>query len=244
MAVLTSYFDESGVHGEDVCVVAGFVGNNSQWGALARDWIEAIKPAKNIHMTKLRWKRHPDAVAKRLASLGPIPHKYNLRPIMAGLNWRDYNNIIRPKYDTKFSRPYVLCALCAIDVVLIEVAQDDDVYFIFDRQEGMRRQAIEELRTYLFDWFGADRRVKGIDFISRETTVCLDPADYLAYMIREREVNPNSFMSSAGKPICDANGNGGWIPAPYLEYLARAPHHSIDQAVRDMMQNPYFRGPI
>lgn len=33
MALLTGYFDESGIHeNEHGCVIAGFVGNDAQWG--------------------------------------------------------------------------------------------------------------------------------------------------------------------------------------------------------------------
>lgn len=32
MAMLTAYFDESGIHpGNHVCVVGGFIGNDVQW---------------------------------------------------------------------------------------------------------------------------------------------------------------------------------------------------------------------
>ena len=102
MAVLTGYFDESGIHGADVCVVAGFVGNDAQWGAFASEWIPAIHPARNLHMRRLRWNQHPDATALRLSKLGPIPHKYNLRPVVAGLKWADYNAVVKGKVNERF----------------------------------------------------------------------------------------------------------------------------------------------
>jgi hypothetical protein len=244
MALLTGYFDESGLHEEDVCVVAGFVGNDAQWSAFAADWIPAIKPGKNLHMRKLRWNSHPVAVPKRLARLGPIPHKFNLSPVMAGMKWKDYNSIVKPKNKNKFSHPYVFCALCAIEVVLHEIAEDDEVLFLFDRQEGLRRETMEELRAIVFDWLGADKRVKGIDFMCYEDTVCLDPADYLAYIIRERSLDMNSFKSRAGESIIGAGGNGGWIPEPYLNLLASAKSRPTRDLIEDMMKNPYFRGLI
>ena len=244
MALLTAYFDESGVHGGEACIVAGFVGNDAQWGAFAADWVPAIKPSKNLHMRKLRWKNHPEAVAKRLASLGPIPHRYNLRPVMAGLKWQDYNSIVELKNRGKFFQPYILSALCAVEIVLREIAEDDEVLFLFDRQEGRRRETMEELRKIVFDWFGADKRVKGIDFMRFEDTVCLDPADYLAYIVRERSLDMNSFKSRAGESIIGAGGNGGWIHGPYLTLLASAKSRPTRDLIKDMMKNPYFRGLI
>lgn len=63
MTLLTGYFDESGIHdGDHRCVVGGFVGNDAQWQALVADWIPAIHPRLNLHMTKLRWKQHPERI--------------------------------------------------------------------------------------------------------------------------------------------------------------------------------------
>jgi hypothetical protein len=244
VALLTAYFDETGVHGEGVCVVAGFVGNDAQWLALAADWISAVKPSKNLHMNKLRWKQHPTAVASRIARLGPIPHKYNLRPVYAGLKWGEYNSILKPKNNSEFVKPYVLCSLCAIDIVLTELAEGDDVLFVFDRQEGKRRIAMDELRTSVFENFGADRRVRDVTFLKREDTVCLDPADYLAYIIREVNLDPYSFKSQAGSSILGKGGNGGWIPPHHLETLANISQEGFGDAVREIMESPYFRGPV
>src|SRR6266851_3188001 len=86
IAMLTAYFDESGImDDQQLCIVAGFIGNEAQWGSFASDWIAAIKPRPHLHMKKLRWRQHPDRVAEDLARYGPIPHKYNLKPVWAGM---------------------------------------------------------------------------------------------------------------------------------------------------------------
>jgi len=245
MALLSAYFDETGLHQADVCIVAGFVGNDAQWLAFIHDWVDAIKPAKNLHMRRLRWNQHPESTARRLAKLGPIPHKYNLRPVVAGLNWNDFDSIVKPVVDNKFVHPYIICALIAIDVVLYEIAQDDEVMFYFDRQEGLRRELMDELRNIMFDYLRMDKRVKGIEFIDRESTVCLDPADYLAYIARERNLDFDSFRSRAGESIIGSGGNGGWIPAPYLKLIAdeQVNRRPIMDHIKELMQNPYWGGP-
>jgi hypothetical protein len=75
--LLTANFDESGTgHNEQLCVVAGFVGNDAQWASFIADWIPALgHHRKNLHMTKLRWNQRYDAIAESLALLGPIPHR-------------------------------------------------------------------------------------------------------------------------------------------------------------------------
>ena len=48
-AMLTAYFDESGIHkGDHLCVVAGFVGNDAQWLSFIHNWIAALKPRPNL----------------------------------------------------------------------------------------------------------------------------------------------------------------------------------------------------
>jgi hypothetical protein len=246
VAVLSAYFDESGVHGTDVCVVAGFVGNDAQWGAFADDWIKAIRPANNLHMNRLRWNQHPEAVAKRLGKLGPIPHRYNLQGVVGAIKWSDFNAIVKGKVTSRFANAYQMCAYCAISVVLVEVAADDQVYFLFDRQEGIRKQDMERMRDIIYEWAGVDRRVKGIDFIDRESTVCLDPADYLAYIVRERAIAPNSFKAQAGASIIGPGGNGGWMSAQQLQEMVddwADEKKTIHQRLAELSKHPYFRGP-
>jgi hypothetical protein len=246
VAVLTGYFDESGVHGQDACVVAGFVGNDAQWGSFAAEWIPALKQAKNLHMRKLRWNQHPETIGKKLAELGPIPHKYNLKGVVAGLKWSDFNAIVKDKVNSRFANAYQMCAYCAISIVLIEVAADDDVYFVFDRQEGTRKEDMERMREIVYEFIGVDRRVKGIEFMRSEDTVCLDPADYLAYIVRERSIDPNSFKSKAGVSIIGPGGHGGWMGTEQLEELVNDwvdKKRTIAETLSELSSHPYFRGP-
>lgn len=130
MALMTAYFDESGVHeGDHYCVVAGFFGNDAQWSALAASWIPAIKPRLNLHMTKLRWNQHPERIAPMLARVGPIPGKFNLTPVGVGVKWSDWNKIVKGKIREKFTNPYVLCSHACMGIILLELLGSDDVYF-------------------------------------------------------------------------------------------------------------------
>ena len=202
MALLTGYFDESGIHeGEHLCVVAGFVGNEAQWLAFAADWMEAIKPRQNIHMTQLRWSQHPERIAPLLAKLGPIPHRYNLTPVAVSVRWSDYNTIAKGHVIEQLGNPYIMCANLCIAEVRLNIAKNELVQFLFCRQEGTRKQTMREIRDLAFDEFGLDTRVAAIDYISQVQTVCLDPADYLAFMVRERDIDPNSDKSRMGESI-------------------------------------------
>ena len=89
---ITAYLDESGHSGLGHVVVAGFFGNESQWAAFAPAWEQALKPKKSLHMRKLHW-NHPRA-QRLLARLGPIPYKYDLRPVFGSVFVKDYYDLV------------------------------------------------------------------------------------------------------------------------------------------------------
>ena len=245
--MLTAYLDESGIHeGDHLCVVAGFVGNNAQWEAFIADWIPAIRPRANLHMKDLRWNKHPKQIASLLAKLGPIPHKYNLIPVGVSLHWKDYYSVDVENTGNKFVNPYVLCAVSCISAVLEEVVGKDDVYFVFDRQERLRKEAIQVIRDFSFDVCGIDSRFTGSDFINRSTTVCLDPADYLAYLVRERGIDAESFKSKACASIMGTRGcYGGRIELDQLTSMVDwwKEDHSPSEIITDLAKRRFFRGP-
>ncbi len=203
MATLTAYFDETGLSSDEkLCVVAGFVGNDAQWTSFAADWIPALGQRRNLHVRKLRWKQHYKRIASDLKGLGRIPRKFNLIPVLSGIRHRDYEEIMKGRVREKYTNPYMTCAQACISTVLKFVAgPEDEVLFIFDRQEGRRAEAIERLHEIVFKWARVDPRFKDILLVNHETTVCLDPADYLAFAIRENVVNRQGQKARATKPI-------------------------------------------
>lgn len=224
LAMLTAYFDESGLApSEKFCTVAGFVGNEAQWSAFAAEWIPALgHHRKNLHMTKLRWNRRYDKIVTDLALLGPIPHRYNLSPVRVGVWHRDVEELLKGRVNPMFATPYVMCAVASISVVLEEViGKHDEVMFIFDRQEGRRARAMNALHKIVFEFAKLDSRVKDIDFRPHETTVCLDPADYFAYAFREYQVDKESPRAKACMPIAECEKMyGGFLPREYVEHIA------------------------
>lgn len=177
--MLTAYFDESGIHkGDHLCVVAGFVGNEAQWGSFIHDWMEALRPRPLLHMRKLRWKQHPERIAPLLARLGPIPYRYNLTPVYCGMWQKDYEEIMKGKVREKFTTPYMTCAQSCMAIVLGEIAGSDEVQFVFERQR-VNQSAMENLKSIVFGLVGVDSRVQDITFSPAKEIPCLEPADYL-----------------------------------------------------------------
>jgi hypothetical protein len=252
--MLTAYFDESGIHdGDHLCVVAGFVGNDAQWTAFVADWVPSIAPRMNLHMNSLRWNQHPDRIGRLLAKVGPIPERYNLRPVSIGMRQRDYNELMKGKLREDYTNPYMLCAQTCIAAVLSEIAGPEEVLFIFERQH-VYKKAMAAMHNIVFELIGVDSRVKDINFISNKTTVCLDPADYLAFMVRERELDINSEKSKMGASIVGTrDGLGGIFSRESVEQMTAvflsngmgindSPHYA-PEFFTEVVKNPYWRGP-
>jgi hypothetical protein len=98
---------------------------------------------------------------------------------------------------------------------------NDEVMFIFDRQEGRRAKAMERLYKTVFKLSKMDPRVIDIDFRPRHNTVCLDVADFLAFEAREYEIDKESPKAKAALPIVMAEkGYGGILTREQVEEMA------------------------
>lgn len=207
--MLTAYFDESGVHeGNHLCVFAGYVGNDYQWTALAKDWIHALgSRRKNLHMSSIR---NFKKVEKLLARLGPIPDKYRLQRIVSGVWWKDYNEVMKPEVRPNFTNPYMLAAQVCIVRALGCVERSEKIAIIFDRQD-VHQHAVLALDEIVFKSMRVDPRISGITFSEARATVCLDPADYLAYEVGQYKWDKTSQKALAGLSILGDGKALGYI---------------------------------
>ena len=111
------------------------------------------------------------------------------------------------------------------------------------------------LRDFVFHKVGVDSRIKGLDFIERTSTVCLDPPDVLAFTMREQAIDENSIKAKLGEFILAKTPKGGAIRPEQLQWMvdemiadglvpgSALPQKFPEKAVRDLMTNPYWRGP-
>jgi hypothetical protein len=200
LAMLTAYIDESGIHpGEHLCVVAGYCGNDAQWGGLISQWIPALGRRKNLHMRELRWKNEP-RISRLLTNLGAIPERFGLVRIVGGIWHKDHREIVDGIVSNKYSSPYMLAAQACMSYALKSVPPDEEIAFVFDRQH-LYEPVVQDLNGAVFDMMKTDKRLKEITFTDKAATVCLDPADYLAFQIREYKSYPQSRKAALGMSI-------------------------------------------
>ena len=206
--MLTAYFDESGISpDQSLCIVAGFVGNAAQWNAVMSEWIPALQSRPHLHMKKLRWNQQPERIARLLNRLGPIPYHYNLTPVYAGVRWKNYLKYMRGRVREMYTHPYMMCAARCMAWVLGKITKDDQVLFVFDRQD-VHGLALESMKKMVFEFENLDPRVEAVQLASRPSAAsglaknnCLDIADFLAFQLREYRMNRRSPKAKLGKSI-------------------------------------------
>ena len=209
--MLTAYFDESGIHdGDHLCVVAGYVGNDAQWHAFAKGWITALGSRKSLHMRKIRNFRR---AAQLLAKLGPLPEQYHLQKIVGGVWWKDYKGILKGRIPKRFTDPYMLAVQACLFQTMGYLDRTDQIAFCLSRQD-VHERVIAELDNYVFKQQRVDSRVKDIHFLSPHATVCFEPADYLAFEVREYKSHEDSEKARIGFSILGDGKAVGYIYTP------------------------------
>jgi hypothetical protein len=200
--MLMAYFDESGVHhGEHLCVVAGFIGGEDEWLAFANEWVQAIRPRKNLHMRNLRWK-NVGRVGPLLERLGPIPFRHHLQPIYAGVWWSDYDAVAKDRVRESITNPWILAAEACMIYALKNTPRHEKLSVIFDLPAQKYRDEIGRLFDVVFRMGRWDRRLsQAPNFRPQNETVAIDPADYLAFQVREYYADPKSPQAKLGMPI-------------------------------------------
>lgn len=223
LAMLTAYLDETGTGTkEKLCIVGGFVGDEAQWSSFIGEWIPALGTHRdNLHLSKLRWNRRYDKIKADLAWLGPIPHRYNLSPVYIGMWHQDFEDFFKGKVRERFTNPYMTCAQICMATVLHEIAgPQEEIAFIFDRQEGRRAKTVEMLEKTAFRLAKMEPRVKDIAFRPMWSTVCLDPADYLVFALREDWLDKTSKKTLATAPILAKPIRGGILTRDQVKKMA------------------------
>ncbi|MFQ5664682.1 MAG: hypothetical protein ACE5HL_12735 [Terriglobia bacterium] len=204
--MLLAYMDESGTESGPVCVVAGFVGDEQRWETFDDDWKQARGKRKSLRMNNMRWKN--PSTKKLLASLGPIPHKHGLNCISAVVSRADHKELVKPRIKDRFAKPWMLAFHLAFTKTMQWLPKNETIKFIFEEQREYRPY-VDFIHRALFVFQKRDPRVVSIDFVRKGVTPCTEPADYLAYMVRETKSNPDSEKALMGQSILKNDCIGG-----------------------------------
>lgn len=193
--------------------LAGFIGSEEKWEAFVPKWKEALGQRKFLHMTDLRWNR--DRTRRLLERLGPVPSNCGLEGIMGGVRFQDYEDLVLGKPEEKLLRGYIACLFPMVTQVLRGMPSEEQLEIVFEQQKeyepfvnmALPFFTVPDLQApWKFTTDGKPRLAKW-RFVPKGSTVRTDPADYLAFALREAWTDKNSKKSKWCKPIL-ASGSG------------------------------------
>lgn len=209
--MITAYLDESGHETKDWMFVAGFFGNDEQWKALVPLWEEALGPQrKHLHMNGLRW--NSDSTKKLLARLGPLPYKSSLRPTLAGVCARDYEDLLSGTMGQKLLKGYVACIIPMVIQILRSIPQNERLEVVFEQQREyepyakLAMKAITDLNVFNQDFMSTEDGLPKLakwSFVPKNSTLLTEPADYIAFALRHLWQDENSKKTQWCRPILD-----------------------------------------
>lgn len=224
--MITAYLDES--HHSDVqqySFVAGFWGKKDHWDALALKWPEALGKRKVLHLSELRWNdsKSERRVRDLLAKLGPIPYECGVVPVWAGVRTKDYLDLIANDSRCMESiSGYVICLAHILLKLCTSLPAYERIKVVCEVQTKY-----EPFARSLFSAFQitAQRervwpQLKSIEFVRKNSTILLQPADYLAYALGHffnenggkrdlwcRPIHPDKYVPSE-----KWRSLGAWLP--------------------------------
>jgi hypothetical protein len=208
----TAYLDETGIHANDWIFIAGFLGKKEHWDSLIPRWKIGLGQRKKLHMHKLRWSK--PSTEKLLARLGPIPKSCGLRPVVGGVKYSDYQDLVEGTIIQKSSQGYFWCMLALVQSIIKSIPQDERVELIFASQSKYQEQALSALsaidneiitnpKLHECRTLNGMSKLAKYGFTSYESTSLLEPADYYASAMAHRYIDATSHKAQWSNPILE-----------------------------------------
>jgi hypothetical protein len=199
--MLIACLDESGHETNDIVIVAGFLGNETQWSRCAKLWLRGLGPQRKIlHMRQLRWKK--DSTRRLLERLGPIPHGCGLTALLAEINVAHYHDLVAGTEAEKLTKGYHLGILTIMDSIVKNIPKHETVKLVLDRQKEYEKSVHQlfEANTHHRAASG-EPKIASIEFVSKDDSVFIQSADYLAFAILQDRRSPASKKAKWCLPI-------------------------------------------
>jgi len=226
LLMLKAYIDESGHESKGWMFLAGFLGREEQWRDFVPKWKSALGPQRKfLHMRRLRWKK--DSTKQLLARLGPIPEKCGLEGLMAGVRFQDYEDLVFGTREEKLLKGYMACLMPMVIQTLRGIPDDERLELVFEQQREYQPfvnmalpfaamsnqpwQVTKDGRPKLAKW----------SFVPKGSTVMTDPADYLAFALREVWTDRKSKKAEWCKPILTSGSGKGYGVVMKREMIRR-----------------------
>jgi hypothetical protein len=222
LCMLTAYLDESGHEQRDWQFVAGFFGNDEQWGKFCPLWKQALGQRKKLHMKELRWNhKHADRrVKKLLERLAPIPTACGLTPIVGGVRYGDYEDLVSDLPESKAFSGYVHCIYTLVLQTLRMVPATERIEFLFE-DRGTYKEEVNQVfelplrsdKLPFTETIGGIPKIAKWGFIPKGTSILTDAGDYAAFAMHTNWTDPKSKKASWTRPLLQEIDNVGGVGA-------------------------------
>jgi hypothetical protein len=216
---MRAYIDESGHEGKGWMFLAGYLGNEDQWRAFVSAWKAGLGPQRqSLHMTDLRWNK--EHTKQLLARLGPIPEGSGLTPILGGVRYGDYEDLVTGTPASKLLKGWLACLFTVVLDTLRVIPDGERLELVFEEQKQYQRYAHYILSVIASHdpWKGTQwqdahgkSKIAKWSFVRKGTTIMTDPADYLAFALREIWTDQKSKKSLWTAPILESGHGIGKI---------------------------------
>lgn len=198
--MLTAYVDETGHEGNDLVVLAGFLGNEDQWKACESGWRVGLGRRKHLHMKSLRWSK-PNRIEPLLSKLGPVPHDAGLQAVYAAVKVADYADLVDGTVAERVWKGYIIDLLGLIDVVSKHIPAHETFKLVMEAQDTYEIQAQLVYKACDARTPDGRRKLVSLEFVPKDECSLTQPADYLAYALHQEYRDPKSLKSGLCAPI-------------------------------------------
>jgi hypothetical protein len=220
LGMLTAYLDECGHERKDWQFIAGFFGNSDQWKDFSSKWTSALGNRKRLHMNSLRWndKRAERRIKPLLERLAPIPEECGLTPIVGGIRYRDYEDMLIGTPWQKVMAGYMHCIFAVVIQTLRVIPSDERIEFVFEAQGVYEPYVNAAFKKSLAvpdhpckATSDGRPKVAKWSFVPKDATILTDAADYLAFALHATWTDKESRKAQWCEPLlrsCDHSNRG------------------------------------
>lgn len=244
LLMLRAYIDESGHESKGWMFIAGYLGNEEQWQDFVPKWKAALGQRKFLHMKELRWKK--ESTKRLLERLGPIPEACGLEGAMCGVRYQDYEDLVTGTAYERLIKGYIACLIPMVIQILRGIPKHERLELFLEEQRQYAPFADMALGLSIIpghQWTTTtDGRPKLArwGFVPKGSTIMTDPADYLAFALRETWTDRKSRKAEWCRPILMAGRGEGYGVVMNRDMIRRvvmrsqmlAIYDTIDQQLR------------
>ncbi len=210
--VLTAYLDESSGQGDGFYVIGGYLGDKEAWTHLVREWRDGLGDRQGLHLKNLRLGSNGDRHKLLLETLGAKPRMCGLIPVRGSVRTSDYLHLTHGTAARVGMEGYALALWPTVSKVLDTVPPDERVELIFAEQvhyAGMREAVLSTIAS-LGEYRNSSGLSKLAKWSSMPMSMILEPSDYLAYALLQRDIDPCSEKARLTSPILQGQEIHSW----------------------------------